>query len=152
MLRLGFGLLIICLVAAAQAAQPDADYFAPKLNLLSTQFVHSGTDFLPPYQLRASVVIIRPSDIAPSGLGSGSSAQQTFIAKPQQDTYLTIDSNWHQSYDGGDYISLPRLFRIEFKVAQLNFALRPHSVSINRERLRIVFEPHSASMLWRSKF
>lgn len=167
MLRMGFGLVFAGLVAAAQAAQPGEDFSVSRLDLLTTQFVHSGTDSLPYYRFNASVELIRSPDTTPIESAFGNSSQLPSIAKPQQETFQEINSHWHQTYDG-DHFSLPRLLRVEFKVEQLNIALRPHSVSINGERfkvtflprsalieegrLKIILQPHSASMLWNKAF
>lgn len=167
MLRLGFGLVLVWLVAAAQAAQPDEDYSVPRLDLLTTLLVNPGIDFLPAYQFSASVALTRASDTAPIESGIGSPSSLPSIAKPQQETVRAINSRWHQTYDG-DHISLPRLLCAEFKVEQVSIALRLHSVSIGGERLKITFlprsalieaerlkvilQPHSASLLWNMAF
>lgn len=167
MLRLGVGLVLVGLVVAAQAAPSDEDFFALKPDLLKTQLVNSGTAFLPAYRLGASVVLSRPPNTEPIESGFSSTSQPPAIAQPQQETAHTINSHWHQSYDG-DHISLPHLLRVEFNVEQINIALRPHSVSIDREQfkvtllphsalieaeqLKLILQPHSASMIWSKAF
>jgi hypothetical protein len=161
MLCLGFGLALVGLVAAAQAAQPDEDFWAPKLNLLTTKFVNSSADFQYAYQFGAGAVLISPPNTATIGSGFGSASQLPPIAKLQQETF------WHHTYDG-DSISLPRLFRVDFKVEPLNIALRPHSVLIEgkwfnvtflphaalieKKQVKIILQPHSATMLWSKAF
>ena len=151
MLRLGIGLVLVGLVATAQAAQPDEEFFAPRLNLITTRFVHSGSNFLPSYQFNASVVLIRPPDNASIGSGFGSAYPLPYISKLQQENVPAINAQWHQTY-AGDSILSPRLLRVEFKVEQLNIALRFNSVTIDEKQLKIVLQPHSASMLWRTSF
>ncbi len=161
MLRLSFELALLGLVAAAQAAQPDEDFFSPQLNLLTTKFINSSADFLPPYQFGAGAVLTRSSDTATIGSGFGSTSQLPPIAKPQQEIV------WHHAYDG-DSISLPHLLRANFKVGSLNIALRrhsvlvegkgfnvtflPHAALIEKERLKIILQPHSSTMLWSKAF
>lgn len=171
-LRLGFGLVLVGLVSAIQAAEEDLggkeDFSEPVLNLSTTQFVHSGTDFLLPYQLvSASVVITHSLNTAPIELGFGSLFQLPADAEPHQKTAPPANARWQQAY-GNDRVSLSRLLRIEYKGEQVNVALLPRSVSlegkqfkvtfraqsalIERERLKVILQPHSASMLWSKPF
>jgi hypothetical protein len=161
MLCLGFGLALVGLVAAAQAAQPDEDFLAPKLNLLTTKFINSSADFQYAYQFGAGAALNRSPDTATIGSEFGSASRLPPIAKLQQETF------WHHTYDG-DSISLPHLLRVDFKVEPLNIALRTHSVLvegkwfnvtflphvalIEKERLKIILQPHSATLLWSKAF
>lgn len=151
MLRLGFGLVLVGLVAAAQAAQPGEDYFVPKLDLLTTRFAYSGTDFRSAYQLSASVVLFRPPDTPPIGSWFGSTSQLPSIGRPQQEIVWATNSNWQRNNDGGR-ISLSHLFRVEFKEEQVNIAVRRHSVLIDGERFKIILNRHSTSVLWSNAF
>jgi len=167
MLRLSLGFVLFWLVVAAQAAEFDEDFFVSELNLLTTRLVHSSADFLPLYQLSASVVLTSPSDTAPFGLGFGNVSHVPSVAKPQQETIMAENTRWQQIYDGGR-VSLQHLLRVEFKGEQANITLRPRSVSIEgerfritfrpqsalieKERLKILFQPHSVSMLWSKAF
>jgi len=167
MFRLGLGFVLVGLVAAAPAAEAEEDVFVLKLDLLTTQFVHSGIDLLPPYQFSASDVLIRPPDTAPIELGFGSTSNLSFVANPQPETARAINAHWQQTYDG-DLVSLPRLLRFEFKGEQANITFRPRSVSIagkqlkitflpqsaliERDRLKVLLQPHSVSMLWSKAF
>jgi len=152
MLRLGIGLVLVGLVAAAHATQPDdEDYFVPTLDLLTTQFAHSGITFIPAYQLSASVVLTRTSDTASIGSGFGSTSQFPSIASPRREFIWATNSTWQQTRDG-DHISLSHLFRVEFNEEQVNIAVRAHSVLINRERFKIKLQPHSTSILWSKAF
>lgn len=138
-------------VAAAQAAQPDEDFFAPRFNLITTRFAHSSADSLPAYQLSAGIVLPRQPDTTPGAPGFEGSYRLFPVAKPQPETGRTTNSHWQQAY-GGNHLSLPRLLRIEFKVEQLNIALRPRSLLIEGERFKIILQPHSASLLWNKAF
>jgi hypothetical protein len=139
MLRLGVGLFLVGLVAAAQAAQEDE--VAPKLDLLTTQFVHSGAGFIPPYKFSASVVLARLPDNSPIESEPGGVP----AAKPQQ------EFGWQQNY-GSDLVPLPHLLRVEFKVEQLKISFRPNSVLVEGQGLNILIQPHSATMLWSKAF
>lgn len=167
MLRVGFGLVFVGLVGATQAAQSDEDFFVPKHNLLTTRLVHSSTDFLPPYQFSASVVLTRLPDTAPIGFGVGSAFQLSSAAKPKQETAKATNALWQQAYDDG-HISLPRLLSVELKEERVNTTFRPRSILIEGERLKITFrpqsalierevfkimlQPHSVSVLWSNVF
>lgn len=158
---IGFGIVLAGLVAVAHAEESDGYLFAPRYNLLTTRFAHSGTDIVPAYQVSASVVLTRPVEesVAPSRLPAA--------AKPQQETALPANSLWQQTYDG-DRISLQRLLSVEFKRDRVNTVFRPRSILVEGERLKITFrsqsaliegkrlkimlEPHAASMQWSSSF
>lgn len=166
-LRVGLGLVFAGLVGATQAAQLDEDLLEPNLNLLTTQFVHSGEKLLPRYQFSANIVITRIPDNDSVGLGFGSKPQMSPVVKPEQETAQTTSAHWQQAY-GGDRISLQRLLRFEFKGERANITLRPRSVLIEgkqlkitfrpqsalieKERLKILLQPHSASMSWSKTF
>jgi len=150
-LRLGFGLVLAGLIAATQAAQPDEDFFVPKLNLLTTQFVHSSTGFLPPYQFSASVVLTGTPDTASTGLGFINTFQLPSVAKPQTEAVRAINANWQQTY-GGDRVSLQHLLRVEFNGEQGDIVFQPHSISIEEKRLKVMLKLHSLSMLWKKSF
>jgi len=167
MLRLGVGVILMGLAAGAQAVQQEDDFFAPKLNLLTTRFVHFGTDSIPIYQFSASVMSARLPVAMSNGSEFGNPSPLPVVVKPQQEVVREINLHWYQAYDG-DRISLPRLLRAEFKFAQVNIALRPHSVSIDGERVKLTFrsrsalfeegqfklilQPHTTSMMWSKAF
>jgi hypothetical protein len=151
MLRLGFGLVLVGLVTAAQATQPDEDYFVPKLDLLTTRFAHSGTGLLPAYQFSVSVVFARPSDTAPIGSGFGSTSRFPPITRSQQEIARTTNFNWQQVTEN-DRISLSHRFRFEFREEQINITVHPHAVLIDGERFKIRLQPHSTSILWSKPF
>lgn len=152
MLRMGLGLVLIVWVVATQAALPEEDFFAPKLNLLTIHptVEHADNDTLPPFQISASVVLTRSPDSAPFGAGASSHSPFLPIAKPQQESVQAFNLVLNQTYED-DRVSLPRL-RIEFKVEQLNIAVRPNTVSIDEQRFKVVLHSHAASMLWRKPF
>lgn len=163
---LGF-IAFVGLVAAAHAEESDGYHFSPRVNLLTTQLVYSGADFVPSYQVNASVVLTRPVDTAPIGTGPDGPSQLPVVAKLQQETALPTNSYWQQAYDG-DRISLQRLFSIEFKGKQVNTIFRPRSILVEGDRFRVTFrsqsaliegkqlkillQPHSASMQWSNSF
>ena len=151
MLRCVLGFVLVGLVATARAVQPDEDFFVPKFNLLTTRFVSSGADFLHPYQFSASVVFYRLPDTAPVGSGYDSAFQLPTVAKLQYENVRTPNTQRQQAYDG-NRISLQHLLRVEFKGEQGNITFRPHFVSIERERLKVLLQPHSVSMLWNKIF
>lgn len=141
MLRLALGSVLAVLVTAAQAAQPDEDFPAPGVDLLTTRFVPYYSDVLPPYQLSASVVLIRPQDSAPVASRYGKRYPLLSLSKPKQESVGT--TYWQQIYNV-DRISLPRLLRLEFKVERLDIALRPNSVSVAGKQFKVTFLSHSA--------
>jgi len=167
MLRFGLGLVFVGLVAAAQVAEADEDFFAPGLNLLTTRFGYSSTESLSPYQFSASVVLTRSPDTDLTGSESDSTPQLPSSAKPQQEITQAINTHWQQACDSS-CISFSRLFGVEFKGAQANITFRSHSVLIGgeqfkitfrpqsalieREQLKIILRPHSASMSWSKVF
>jgi hypothetical protein len=150
---MGLGLVLIVWVVAVQAALPEEDFFVPKLNLLTIHpsVAHAGNDTLPPFQISASVVLTRSPDSAPFGAGVSSNSPFLSITKPQQESIQALNLILNQTYEG-DRVSLPRNLRIEFKVEQLNIAVRPNTVSIDEERFKVVLHSHAASMLWRKPF
>jgi hypothetical protein len=152
MLRMGLGLALIAWVVAVQAALPEEDFFASKLNLLTIHSpVHSGNDLPPSSQFSASVVLVRSPDSSPFGSVFSSNPQLLPIAKTQQEPAQALNSYWDHTVEDGR-ISLPRNLRIEFKVEQLNIAVHSNSVSLDEEHVKIVLHAHSASMLWRKTF
>jgi len=167
MLRLASALVLLLTVSAAHATQPDEDFFATRLDLLTTRFAHGESDFLPSYQLSASVLLARLPDASPSEFNLGGLSQLPSPLKPQQKVVPMPSAHWQQNYDSRR-ISLARLFRVEFKVAQTNVALRPNALTLEGEQFKITFrshsaliegegmklllEPHSATMLWNKSF
>lgn len=167
MLRLGLGVVLIGLIAATHAAEPEGDFFAPKLNLPTAQIDQLGTNFPPSYQLSTSVVLIRPSDTAHIGLGFDSTYRLYPVAQTQPETIQAINLHWQQAADG-DHILLRRLLHLELKGEQVNVEFHPHKVLIGGERFKITFQPqstliegerlkillqsHSATMLWNKAF
>ena len=153
MLRMGLGLLLIVWVVAVQAALPEDDFFAPQLNLLTIHptVEHAGNDTVTPLQISASVVLTRSPDSVPFGAGTSSNSPFLSITKPQQESLPAFNFVLNQTYEN-DRVSLPRNLRIEFKVEQFNIAVRPNTVSIDKERFKVVLHSHAASMLWRKPF
>ena len=151
MLRFGLGLVFAGLVAAAQIAEADEEFFAPELGLLTTRFGYSSTDFLSSYQFSASVVLTRSPDAALTGSGFDSASRLPSAAKPQQKTVQAINTRWQQVCDS-NCISFSHLLGVEFKGEQANITFRSHSVLIGGEQFKITFRPHSASMLWSKVF
>ncbi len=151
MVRLGLLFVLVGLATMAQAAETEEGFFAPKLNLLKTQFNQSGTDFLPPYQLGASVVIAPPLDSAPIGLGLGRSFQLPSDSKPQQETDRAMNTHWQRTYDDIRDTALD-LVRFELKGERTNISFQPGLVSIEVDQLDILLQSHSVSMLWSSAF
>ncbi len=163
---LGF-IALVGLVAAAHAEEPDGYFFAPRYNLLTTQFVHSGADLVPSYRVSASVVLTRPADYAPTDSGLDGAFHLPPAVKPQQETALPTNSRWQQTYDG-DRISLQRLLSVELKGEKVNTIFRPRSILVEGERFKVTFrsqsaliegkrlkvmlQPHSASMQWSNSF
>ena len=142
MLRLGLVLMLVGLVALAQATQLDEDSFVPKIDLLTTRFVHPGIDFLPSFQIGASVVFTRPLDDLHIKLGGGGISQLSSIATPQQEVVQATNYNWQQN-NGGYRTSLSSLFRIKFK-EEIDIAVRPHAIIIDGAHFKVTFLPHSA--------
>ena len=167
MLRFGLGLVFAGLVAAAQVAGADEDFFPSQLDLLTTRFGYSSTDFPYPYQFSASVVLARSPDATLTGSGFDSASRLPSAAKPQQETVQATNTHWQQACDS-NCISFPHLLGVEFKGEQANITFRPHSVLIGgeqfkiifrpqsalieREQLKIMLRPHSASMSWSNVF
>lgn len=151
MFRRGLGLMLAGLVATAQAAQPDEVFFAPRLDLLTTQFAHSGINFLPAFQIGASVMFTRQTDALPIESSSGSTSRLFSSARLQQEIVQTTNANW-QPANGSDRISLSHLFRLEFKEEQVNITLRFNSALIERKQLKLILQPHSTAIVWSKAF
>lgn len=151
MLLLGFGILLGGLVAAAQAAQPDEDYFEPRLDLLTTRFAHSGTNLLPSFQIGTSVVFTHPADALPIGSEGGDTSRMPAIIRLQQEITQATDAN-RQLSNIADRVSLSHFFRIEFNQEQVNVAIRPHAALIEVERFKIILQSHATSMVWSKPF
>jgi len=165
-LRACFGLVCAGSAVAAHAAQSGEDPFAAGLDIFTIQPERSGVDWLLPSELGASVVPVRSPDAARPGFGGGT-FQFSSVVRQQQDNARAINMNGQPAY-GSDRVSLPRLLRVEFKLGQVNVALRPQSVLFEGERFKVTFrpqsaliegerfkvmlQPHSASMLWSRAF
>ena len=151
MVRLGLLFVLVGLVTMAKAAETEEGFFAPKLNLLTTQFNQTGTDFLPPYLLSASVEIAPPLNSAPIGLGLGRSFQLPSDSKPQQVPGRAMNMHWQRTYDDIRDSVLDHV-RFELKGERTNISFQPGLVSIEVDQLDISLQSHSVSMLWSSEF
>ena len=148
-LRLGLGFVLVWGGAEAQAIETD-DFFAPKLDRLTTQVTNSRSDFLPEHRFTASVALARPVDTLHVG-SLGTSFERPFSAKPQQESVRPMDAPWRQVYDR-NRSSLADLLRLEFNRDPVRITFRPHSVSIKRERFNLELKSNLASMLWSKAF
>lgn len=151
MFRLSLGVMLVGLIAAAQAAQPDEDYFVPKLDLLTTQFAYSGSNILPAFKFGTSVVLSRQPDVLPIEPLSGSASQLSSIARLQQE-FTQVPTANNQQANAIDRISLPRILGIGFKGEQVNVTVRPNSALIEGKQFKIILKPNSAFVLWGKAF
>ncbi len=142
-LHLSFGLMLMGLAGAAQAAETEEDFFEPKLDLLTTRLAHSGAGLLPNYQFSASVVLNSTSDTATIGAKRASAFPLPPVVEPQQGTAGTTNALWQQTHEGG-HLSLQRLLSVSLKAQQANITIRPRSISLEGEQLKITFRPQSA--------
>lgn len=151
MLRLGLGFMLVLGGAEAQAMEAEEDFFAPKLDLLTTQVMNPRADVMLDHRFSASVVLARPADTLPFGSRLGTSSQLPFAAEPKQDSVRPTNASWRQAYDRGRG-SLLHLLRLEFGGDPVKVTFRPNSVSIRGERLNIQLKPNLVSMLWSKAF
>lgn len=167
MLRLCLGFALFGLLATAQAAEADEDFFEPRLDLLAARFVYPEIGSLSSCQFSAGALLARSPDPASIGIGLGSTFQLTSAAKPRRETGLATSFSWQRDYDG-DRILLQRLLGIELKGGLAHITFRPRAVLVEGERFRITFrpqsatiedgrfkiklQPHSAYMLWGKSF
>ena len=147
MLRLIFRFLLFGLVAATQAAQADDEFSAPKLNLITSQFIHTST--FPRYKISASVVLVPSPDSSSIEYWPDSISQPFSTGQLQQETDRAINLHWQPAVE---HVPLAHLLHVEFRAEQASIAFRPHVLSIEKEALKIRLQPHSASMLWSKAF
>ena len=130
MRRLVFGLVLMGMVVAAQAAQPESGVFAPQLDLLTVQPAQFDADRLvraSHYRFTASIVLIHPADAAPFGLGFNSTSRLAPAAEPQKETAWATNGDWTRFFDSDRSSLSPRL-RFESKGQQFEIRPRTHSV------------------------
>ena len=138
-----YGLVFVGLAVAAHTAQSEENFFAPDLDILSVQLAHSDASWRLPYRINTNVVLARPADTSPTGSGFSNTPRFQLIAEPKKEAIWPINANRQQTYDSGR-ILLPRLLSVEFKGERANITFRPRSVSIEGERLKVTFRPQSA--------
>jgi hypothetical protein len=141
MLRLGLGLMFVGLIAAAEAAQPDEDYFVTKLDLITTQFVHSDTGLLPAFRVGASVVLTHQPEALTIKSGSSSASQLSPSARLQPEIIQTSSINT-------DRIALPRFLGVAFKGEQVNLTVRSNSALIEVKQFQIILKPNQGFIKW----
>ena len=149
MLRLGLGFVLVCVATEAQAVEQDDDFIVTKFNLLTARFVKSRADFLPNYRFSAGVVLARPAETMPSGLGS--SSRLSLAVRQQQETVQPTNTHWRHA-DDGVHVSPARLLRLEFRKDPIKISFRPHSISIKGERLKFQLRQDLVSMMWSNVF
>ena len=147
MLRLVFGFLLFGSVAATQAAQSDDEFSAPKLDLITSQFIHTGT--FPHYKISASVMLTPSPDSSSIESLPDSTSHSFSTGQLQKETDRAINFHWQPVIE---HVPLAHLLRVEFRGEQASVAFRPHLLLIEKEALKFRLQPHSASMLWSKAF
>lgn len=154
MRHLKFGLLFIGLVVAAPAAATVDSFHVSSLDLSTIQFTHSATDFIPPYQFTASVVLTQPADKASAGSWAGSRMGTASMLSPGVEAksgYGRAASSSIKDVDGNERVSLSHLLRLEFKADQLKVSLRPNAATFEGSQFKFTVRPGSTLMQWRKE-
>lgn len=142
-----FGLMLGGLTSAAHAEKGGGVFDVSKLDLSTTRFVHSDSDYLPPVSFNQSVLSARSAGIAPAASGSGSLSQLSPVADPKKDYIRAAKARWREISDGG-HISMSHLMRVELKGEKYKVTLRPDSASMETGHLKLALRSGSASMQW----
>lgn len=113
MLRLCLGFVLCGLVCKVHAAQPDAELFAPGLDLLSIKLAHYDAVQPVPYRFSASVVIADTAAVTASERArfGGASSLPDYI-NMEKVTAWVASIRWHMTADGNRASLAPHL-RIE---------------------------------------
>lgn len=126
MLRMCFGLIFVGLAVTAHTAQSEDGSFAPDLDILTIQPVHSDAGWLLPYRLKVNIALTRPDDTA-IGSGLSNTPQLHLIDEPKKETVWLTDARW-QGTPNRDHVSLSPILRFESKGEMIEIRPRLHSV------------------------
>jgi hypothetical protein len=132
MRRLGFGLMLLWLPVAAQAAQPEISVFSTNLDLFTVQTVQfdaNGLARTSRYRFTASIVPIHSGDTAPFGFGFSNTSHLTPAVEGQKEIAWATNPEWTRCL-GGDRTSWSPRLRIESRGQRFEIIPRRHSVWI----------------------
>jgi len=128
---LGFGLLLLGMAVATQAAEPGNALSPGHLDLLTVQpqqFDADGLARARPYRLTLSLVPVRPDDSTSFGPGFSYPSRLSPVVETQKEVAWATRSN-STFLDGARAAWLP-LLRLETKGERLEIKPRRHSLSI----------------------
>lgn len=130
MCRLGFGLALLVMAVAANAAEWENGVFFRQPDLLTVhiaQFDFGGLARAQPYRLSLSIVPIYSAVNVTFGSGLNHTSQLPPVTESRNAWATT--NNWGQFFDKDHPSSLP-LLRLESKGERFEIKPRRHSVSI----------------------
>lgn len=125
MLRMCFWLMSIGLVFAASKAQSEEYPVATDLDLLAIQPLHSGADWLFPYQVKTDF-IPAPRENTAAGSGLSNTLRLRLVTKPKEEAAWPASAHWQIS--NGDRTSLSPVLR--FETENDRFEIKPRHNSI----------------------
>jgi hypothetical protein len=104
--------VFFCLAVTAQTAQSEEGSFARKKHI-STNFVSSGTHWLPSYRLNTNVALNSSKQVVPTGVGFSSTPRLLLVAEPKNDDWsISIQKQFPSN---NDCSNLPSLLCFDLK-------------------------------------
>ena len=144
--RIFFGLLLIVLAIAANAAASEESVSQSNLGLSTTRFEHPGTNWLPLDRASDRAGIVRTPANVPRGLAFVGTSYPAQIDQPENEPVLARSARLQDAFRNG-FVSHP--LRLEFARERFKVTLRSDSASMEGGNLKIALRSGSASVLWK---
>lgn len=144
--RIFFGLLLIGLAIAANAAASDESVSQSSLGLSTVRFEHPDTNSLPLGRSSDRAGIVRTPDNAPRGSAFVGTSQPSKINEPRNEPGLARSARFQDTFWNG-FVSHP--LRLEFQRERFKVTLRPDSASMEGGNLKIALRSGSTSVVWK---
>lgn len=148
MRHLKFGLMFVGLVAAEHCFARDNGLSVSRLDLATIHVIHTATEFIPPYQFTASVVLTRPVYDLSVGTWTGITPNLYSNTGTRTEEGHAWNSGLKQIPES-ERVTLPRILKLEFKGDLLKLTLRPNVATIESSQLKLTMRPGSTWMLWK---
>lgn len=145
--RIFFGLLLIGLAIAANAADSDQSLSQSNLGLSTTRFEHPYTNSLPLDSSSDRAGIVRTPANVPRGSAFVGTSHPAQIDQPGNEPVLARSARLQDTFRNG-FVSHP-LLRLEFARERFKVTLRSDSASMEGGNLKIALRSGSASVLWK---
>lgn len=146
MYRIFFGLLLIGLAIAANAADSDQSLSQSNLGLSTIRFEHPDTNSLPFNRSSDRAGIVRTPDNPPRGSAFVGTSQPSQIDEPKNEPFLARSARFQDTFQNG-FVSHP--LRLEFERERFKVTLRSDSASMEGGNLKIALRSGSTSLLWK---